>query len=294
MRSTLAFATVSAAVLLLPGGAAAQPLPAGTGGQAPATAGATNVAGGDKFEAAPAKPAPDAKDATELQLQAGGLMATGNSRSVAGTSSGQFRLRREANQFSTDLAANYARAAVPGQGMETSVENYQGKVRYDRFLTERLAAFLSVSARRDRFQGLDLRLNVDPGLSYYLVDEANHQLWGELGYDLQLDLRRQEFIDAAPPDEPVADTETRHNGRVFTGYANGLNEAVTFKTGLEYIQGISDTESFRLNWDASLQSKIGGNFSLATTFTLKYDSNPLPDVEKVDTMTAVNLVYRLL
>jgi putative salt-induced outer membrane protein YdiY len=49
-----------------------------------------------------------------------------------------------------------------------------------------------------------------------------------------------------------------------------------------------------LNWDVALTSKIAGNFSLATTFTLKYDHHPLPDVEKLDTLTALSLVYQLL
>ena len=39
---------------------------------------------------------------------------------------------------------------------------------------------------------------------------------------------------------------------------------------------------------------LSQKFSLSTTFTLRYDNNPLPDVEKLDTVTAVNLTYRFL
>ncbi|HEY6557198.1 MAG TPA: DUF481 domain-containing protein [Polyangiaceae bacterium] len=259
-----------------------------------ATAGTTNVA--EETFAAAAKDAEDAKDTLELKLSAGGLAATGNSRSLALTASGDFRIRRGDNQLSAMAAANYGRAAADRDSdMETTVQNEQGRVRYDRFLTEHLAAFFAVSARHDPFQGLDLRLNFDPGFAYYVIDEKTHQLWGELGYDLQYDVRSDDALDvAAAAGDPQEKTETRHSGRAFVGYDNKLNEAVTFKTGLEYLQGLDKTENWRLNWDAALTSQIAGNFSLSTTFTLKYDHNPLPTVADLDTVTAISLVYQLL
>jgi putative salt-induced outer membrane protein len=267
----------------------------GTMKQDAATKGTTDVAAGG-FEAAAAQDEAKAKDATEAKISAGGMQTTGNSRSLALTAAGQFRLRREVNQFSAAAAANYSRAAAsPADDVETTVENYQGKVRYDRFVLERLAVFLATSARRDRFQGLDLRLNIDPGIAYYFVDEQKHQFWTELGYDFQYDIRNDDNITAAAlAGEDVEKTDVQHSGRAFAGYSNALNEEVNFNTGLEYLQGIPETEKWRLNWDASLTSKIGGNFSLATTFSLKYDHDPLPGVRELDTTTALSLVYQLL
>ncbi len=179
--------------------------------------------------------------------------------------------------------------------METTVENLQSKLRYDRFISERVALFLALSGRHDRFQGLDLRLNLDPGVAYYFVDEKEQRFWTELGYDLQYDVRRDENIAAAAADgETVEKTEVRHSGRLFVGYENKLNDAVNFTTGLEYLQDVQDTTNWRLNYDAGLNSSIGSGFSVATTFSLKYDHNPLPNVEKTDTVTAVSLVYKLM
>jgi putative salt-induced outer membrane protein len=264
-----------------------------------ASSGSTDVAGGGAFEAAVKADPATAKDALEAQILGGGQQATGNSRSLALTGSGKFRIRRRANQFAALAAANYARAASdPAVKMETTVENYQGKVRYDRFVAAEFVVFLSVAARRDRFQQLNLRLNVDPGVAYYFVDQAKQQLWGELGYDFQFDIRRQAAIDAAavaaPGEPPLDRTKVTHSGRLFAGYSNQLNEAVSFTTGLEYLQSVTESKSFRLNWDAGLNSKIAGNFSLATTFSLRYDNNPLIGVKNTDTMTAVSLVYQLL
>jgi putative salt-induced outer membrane protein len=268
--------------------------PEGLMKQDAATKGKTDVAA-EGFQAA-AKDADDAKDATEAKISAGALMSTGNSRSLATTGTGMFRLRRSLNQLSAAAAVNYSRAAATADSnMETTVENYQGKVRYDRFIAKQIALFLSTSARRDRFQGLDLRLNLDPGVAYYFIDEKKHQLWTELGYDLQYDVRRDENIAAAAATgDSVDKTKVQHSGRLFAGYSNSLNEHVTFNTGLEYLQGIPETERWRLNWDVGLSSAIGGDFSLATTFSLKYDHAPLPAVKELDTVTAISLVYTLL
>ncbi len=259
-----------------------------------ATSGKTDVATSG-FEAV-AKDDPEAKDATEAKISAGALLTTGNSRSLAATGAGTMRVRREKNQLSAAAAVNYSRSAPnPAGDMETTVENYQGKVRYDRFIAGNLALFMATSARRDRFQGLDLRLNLDPGVAYYFVDQKSQQLWSEVGYDLQYDVRRDENVAAAQASgDPVDKTDVQHSGRLFAGYNNALNEHVKFTTGLEYLQGLPETERWRLNWDAGLTSAIGGNFSLSTTFSLKYDHAPLPAVKELDTSTAVSLVYQLL
>ncbi len=282
------------AVLLSRPSRAADPLPDSLVKSDQASTGSTDVAtsGFEKSE----KPADDAKDATELQLSAGGLASAGNSRSLAATTAGKFRVRRGANQVGAGVAANYAKSATADDpGLKTTVENFQGKLRYDRFLAGSLAVFGAVSARRDRFQGLDLRLNLDPGVEYFFIDQAKQQLWSEIGYDLQYDVRRQEALDAALAEGVALDrTETRHSVRAFVGYSSELSSQVTVATGLEYLQGLGDSTNYRLNWDGSVNSAVGKAFSIATAVSVRYDHNPLPNIEKTDVVTSISLVYHLL
>ncbi|MBN1607342.1 MAG: DUF481 domain-containing protein [Polyangiaceae bacterium] len=261
-----------------------------------ASEGTTDVAP-EGFQTVEVDAAEETTDTTELKLSAGGLFASGNSRLVAMTGSGRFRARRAANQLSAAAAANYSSTAVAPQSdtMTATVRNFQGMTRYDRFLGEGFAVFVSMSARNDRFQGLDLRLNLDPGLAYYFIDIEKHQLWVELGYDLQYDVRRPQAVRRARAEGAELDwAEMRHSGRGFLGYENNLNEAVTFNTGLEYLQGLAETKYWRLNWDVGLTSNISSRFSVATTFSLRYDHAPLPGIKKTDTATAINLVYNLI
>ncbi len=285
MRFLARAACVLISAFTLPAGAR---VPDGLMKHDAATTGTTEISSGG-FESV-VEPA-ESKDATELRVSAGGLFASGNSRLLSVTSASTFRLRRAANQAGASAAANFARAAAAAdEPMETTVENVQGKARYDRFFAGEFAAFLAVSARRDRFQGLDLRLNVDPGLAYYFVDDAKHQLWSELGYDLQYDVRRRQSIAGTA----LGRTETRHSARAFAGYDNKLNASVSFVTGVEYLQSVMASEDWRLNVDAGLTSAIAGRFSATTAFGLRYDHHPLPGIEKLDTLTSFSLVYTLL
>ena len=273
---------------------AAEPLPDSLVKSSKATEGSTEVAtsGFEKTDKAKA----DAKDATELEISAGGLASAGNSRSLAATSAGKFRWRRGSDQFGAGLAANYAESAVnKGEGLQTTVENFQGKVRYDRFLAGSFAVFGGVSARHDRFQGLDLRINLDPGFGYYFIDEDKQQLWLEAGYDFQHDIRRDEAIaDAEADGFLLAKTNNRHSVRAFVGYSSKLSDSVTVASGLEYLQGLDPATNYRFNWDGLVNSAMGKGFSIATAVSVRYDHNPIPGVENTDIITSISLVYHLL
>lgn len=282
-----AMASFSAPALAADGPTASGTLKATT-----ASTGSTDVTTGT-FDTVK-KPA-DAKEATEAKLQIGTLLSTGNSRSLAGTGSGSMRLRRADNEFSAVLAANYARsAATAADQTRTTMENYQGKLRYDRYVSNDVSVFLSLSGRRDRFQGLDARLNLDPGLAYYFVQTETQRLWAELGYDYQYDLRRNDAIAAAAAKgTTLGKTKARHSGRGFLGYHTSVNDNVSFDTGAELLLGIPKTENWRVNWLSSLTAALDSRFSLGATFNLRYDHNPLPGVEKLDTVTSMNLICTL-
>ena len=235
-------------------------------------------------------------DATELTLQAGGVVAGGNTQSAAGTASSRFLLRRDVNELAAVVAANYARSArEDGAGMETTMENYQGRIRYDYFWTRQLSTFLAVQARRDRFQGLNLRLGVDPGVSYFFVRREMLRLWAELGYDFQFDVLTQETLDEAAANGETRDrTETDHNARGYFGYEQRLGEQLKLLTGLEVYKSLINQDSYRINWNTELQTQLLNSLSLAVGSTAMYNNTPLPGVKKFDVTSSVNFVYTFL
>lgn len=264
-----------------------------------ATKGATDIAKGG-FVGGDRPKEDDPREVTDLGIAAGGLFTAGNARTLALTSSAKLRLRRDQHQLSAALAANVGRAGKKDQPIETTVENYQGLLRYDFFLSDDVSLFLQSTARHDRFQGLDLRLNVDPGVAYYFFDTKKHRLQGELGYDLQHDVRRdasraQSVPAGSPagtlPPPPLDKTRTLNNVRIFFGYENKLRKEVGFVASFEYLQSFEDYETFRMVGDIGLKSNIADSLALATTYTIRYENLPLPNVEKADSIASLTFVY---
>ena len=268
--------------------ARADDLPAAAGtGVAQATKGATDVTG-DKFQTAD-RAAAEAKDATELALSAGTLASTGNSRSQAATAAAKFRVRRGSDQLKLAAAGNYAAAKPVGASeYTTTLQNFQGLERFDRFLGD-VTLFVSAQERNDKFQGLRLRTQVDPGAGYYFVNQKTKLLWIEVGYDLTYDLRTEAAKDANGGEG----TNTLHSSRTFVGHENALTETSKLTLGVEFLQGLSDSGVRRLVADAAVTAKIVGNLSIGASFSDRYDSKPLGP-EKNDVLVAASLVYTVL
>jgi putative salt-induced outer membrane protein len=300
-HARLSFAVVLSTVFVaFASRARADDVAKGSEESATATKGSTDVTS-EGFDAAAKHDDADSKDATELSVSAGGLSAAGNSKLLAITASEKFRIRRGMNQLSILSAFNYGRSGLNGGEPQTTVDNDQGKLRYDRFLAPHLSAFLGVQGRRDRFAGLDLRLQIDPGLAYYVIDEAKSQLWFEGGYDYLHDIRRDDALVDPKTGAPILDangapldkTKTVHSGRAFVGYDHNVSEGVSLVFGLEYLAALTDTTFWKLNGDAMVTSKLGKAFALATAFSFRYDHAPLPGKEKLDELTSVSLVWTM-
>lgn len=264
-----------------------------------ASTGSTDIAKGG-FVTSTAPKDDDPKYVNDVSLGLGGLFSAGNAKTIAITSLAKVRLRRDEHQLSVAGVANFARAGKRGQASDTTVENYQGLLRYDYFLTNEVSLFLQSTGRRDRFQGFDLRLNVDPGVAYYFINTKTHRLQVEGGYDLQHDIRRdasraQPVPEGSPPGTlpppPLDKTKTLHNARLFFGYENKLRKEVAFIASIEYLQNFADIETYRFIADIGLKSSVADRLALATTYTARYENKPLPTVTELDSIASINLVY---
>jgi putative salt-induced outer membrane protein YdiY len=248
---------------------------------------------------------PDApKDALKIEkapegmtasVSAGGLSSSGNSKMLAFTGSGLFDARYGDNGYGASLVGNYGRSAVADEPMETTTENLQGRLRYDRYLLDDASVFLLTTGRHDRFQGLAFRLNVDPGVKYLFVNRPKTALWGELGYDFQYDVRtdegREVRDDAGTLTDTLEKTDTDHSIRTFLGLRLAFNKDVTLSNGLEYLQSFIDSERYRFNYDLLLSANIWGGLAFGAGFQARFDNLPLPDKKKLDTTTTLSLVY---
>lgn len=240
-------------------------------------------------------------DVTAVTLSAGGLLTSGNSRTVALTLNGAFDMRRGNNGFGASVLGNYGEAApTPEDDMVPSAENVQGRLRYDRFFSDRFSLFLITTGRYDKFQGLAFRLNLDPGLKYIVEKSARTALWVEAGYDFQHDTRteagRVKLDEAGAPLPGLLDkTRIDHSARLFGGFRHAFTQDVTFAWGLEYLQSFIETDlgdmNSRVNLNAVLAAKLFKGFSLGVGFNAAYDRLPIPGRKQLDTTTTLSVIY---
>jgi hypothetical protein len=279
-------------------------------------------------------------DATDAAVSAGAQYAAGNSKLVAGTALGKFSLRRGENAVAASLVGNYSRAYLvpplpagtplgtpPAPGAwQTSTENLQAKLRYDRFFTSDFSGFVQVTGLHDAFLAITFRLNIDPGVKLLVMNEATTKLWGEAGYDFQFDDNYTNAdgiqqagaggfaVDAQGFPYVISKTDTIHSTRLYAGFQHAFNKDVQLSLGLEYLQGLGGSggslplippgytsknadpieislTASRLNFDWLLASHLFGGLSVGLGFNLKYNSAPLPGKENVDTAGTASLIY---
>jgi putative salt-induced outer membrane protein len=258
------------------------------------------------------KPPPPATDSTNAAVSAGGQFATGNSRLVAMTGTAKFDARRGPNAWGLFVIGNYAEAYVtpaptfvPTQtfmgttfpahtvpaaapaGWQESTENLQGKLRYDRYLTDNFSVFTQVTGTHDSFQALTFRLNLDIGVKYLFLDRPKTKLWFEVGYDFQYDDNYTDSnnIEQAGAGGPQVDgtipfvikpTDTIHSGRLFAGFQHAFNKEITLNAGLEYLQGFGGN---------------GGAASKAPSGFYLVDASPSNAMLVTDTMMGLNPIH---
>ncbi|HEY4016344.1 MAG TPA: DUF481 domain-containing protein [Polyangiaceae bacterium] len=270
-------------------------------GAPPPDASSAVAAPKDPAAAAPTIASPTRE--TTGTVSAGGLFATGNSQLIAASLNGKFDMRRDENGFGASLVGNYGETQGGDGQLHDATENLQGRLRYDRYLADRMSVFLIGTVRHDRFEGLDVRFNVDPGAKYLFLNSDATKLWGELGYDFQYDIRRDDarvqldamgnvITDPATGAPLLLDkTKADHSARAFIGFREAFNKDVTFSTGIEYLQSFVESTQYRVNYDALLAANVGAGFSFGVGFSLRYDHGHLPDKKDLDTSTTFSIIY---
>ncbi|MDX2092489.1 MAG: DUF481 domain-containing protein [Kofleriaceae bacterium] len=254
--------------------------------------------------------------------EAGIVFTTGNSETI--TASGGLKATRKQgnNKLAIEASGTYAQAGIRVladlNGNETidsddeirtvaqvTAETIAGRIRYDRFLTEFNSLFAALLASRDLPAGKERVLGGQVGYSRRITKTKTSEMVGELGFD------------AASEDLIVGDPVSILSARAFVGYKAEMTTGTTFETTGELLTNLNTetlpypgargeaapVDDTRVNFKASISSKIGKNLAFATTFESKYDHRPaplavkglaptfVPEAAKLDTIMKASLIY---
>lgn len=197
---------------------------------------------------------------------AGALASAGNFRGIVPAALGHARVRADEQQVSVAGIASY--------------ESAEARARYDYFFGH-VAPFAQATVRHDHFEGLDLRLNLDPGLSYFFINDKTMRLQSDVGFDLQYD---------RPKDKAQKD-ETQSNARLFLGYEQTVHDSISVLTDVEYLPSFADLGTYRFVVNAGVRVYLTTHLALTMQYQARYENHPLPNVDRFDALTAVTLSW---
>ncbi len=159
---------------------------------------------------------------------------------------------------------------------DTTAERYSGMGKSAFKFRELDYAFALGKAEHDRFSGYDYRTSLVLGYGRRLMHRDNMRLDVELGPGLRV----------SKPDKSKAENEAVFY--VGGKYEWDISEAAKFTQELNSEIGKDAAISKSVS---SLTAKVANDLAMKATLTLRHTSEVPEDVEKMDTETALTLVY---
>ncbi|MDB4986056.1 MAG: hypothetical protein JWN04_1234 [Myxococcaceae bacterium] len=245
---------------------------------------------------------PKVADQRLVNIAFGATANAGNSKTYAGNLGGRFGLIRNFNQLTIEALGTIGGARTGKFNDVTwTSRNVIARARYDLFLSQYDALFVAIAPRRDKFAGLDLRLQNQVGYLrnlFFPVDA--HRFWTELGYDFTYDRFSKIEGGKAPSTTttapPAALTTTKqdpyiHSARVFFGYTNRLSPTASLSVGVENLFDFKDRRNVRVNGLVELTSSITHTFKLGLQSRVLFDNVPVSGAKNYDAIAVAQLVY---
>jgi hypothetical protein len=247
-----------------------------------------------------AKPEDVKPEKSDVEWKATGkaslVISGGNSRATALSGSVAASRKGGSNKIALEAGGAYVSASVLtatdgnangtiekgeiGRETKTTTNQWNAKIRYDRFLSENNSLYLAGLIGGDEPAGKKLLGGAQLGYSRQLISTERHMLLLEAGYDFSYEAYVEEGNDAV----------SIHSARVFTGYNLKLSATTSAFTNIEFLfnlnketapkeDGSTDVgsfEDFRTYWKTGLTTTLWKNLSFGFDFLLKFDNVPAP------------------
>jgi len=165
----------------------------------------------------------------------------------------------------------------------TTAHAIRGGIRGDLNVSEKFFVFGFTDFEYDQLQDLDLRNVLGGGLGYHVIKAKNttFDVFGGGDYE-------QEYFSVTPA---FPTGLTRKTGEVVLGEEvdSKLNGRTTLSEKFSLFPNVSDTGSYRFQFDGTAATKLKAWLSWQITYSDRYLSNPLPGLKKNDALLSTGL-----
>lgn len=231
-------------------------------------------------------------DVLSMNLSAGGAFAFGNTRAYQLAAGGDFRWVGKPHSVSANVLYLVGGAKPPeGDEIVRTTENFNGRGKYEFFLSDLDSLFAAAGVRYDRFNGMVPRVNGQVGYGRYFIQEEKVRFWGEIGYDIMFTHYRQ--VPGATM--RFSDDEVVHSARLFFGLEHQLHEFLSYVGGLEGFLNVEEPKASRFVFDNAIRSTLSDSFKLELKARFMYEAQPVvPGAKKLDTALVLSILYSVI
>jgi hypothetical protein len=247
----------------------------------------------------PALAAKETKKADEIQgwSGTGGLSLislTGNANTLTFSGSVSAERRWTHWLFGLKTHAIYGQTRpVSGGVSEVAALAAGGQLRGDRFVTERISAFVLGGAETDHVKSVELRAFVEGGTGItWWAERAEGYEKALLRTDLALRYSRESRFQYYPTPSDVPDADLL-GPRIGATFRYALSKDVLFTEELELLPSVIGSSRLVVNSSTKLSSTLVGGLALAVSFLLNHDTLPAPGKLPTDTALTVGLEFKL-
>jgi len=224
-------------------------------------------------------------------LDTGLSLTRGNSESLTFSLSGKAARVTDLDKISVYSTAIYTDSTVNGVN-STTAHAIRGGIRGDLNVSKRMFVFGFTDFEYDAFQDLDLRNVLGGGVGYHAINTKNTTFDLFVGGDYD-----QDYFGAiaATATTPATAAVTRKNGEVDLGetFNTKINNRTTITEQFSLFPNVSNTGSYRFQFDATAATKLKGWLSWQVTYSDRFLSDPLPGFKTNDLIlsTGVRLTF---
>jgi len=221
---------------------------------------------------------PSLLDLWRGNLDGGLSFAQGNAEATNFSSTLRTERKTTRDKISIYATSLFARDSTSGAS-ETTANAVRGGTQYNINLTDRLFSFGFIDLEFDEFQDLDLRNVLGGGLGWRIRETKQTSFSLLFGGSFN-----QEFFSG---------DVTRRAGEVVLGeeLSHQLFDGTFLSEKLVFYPNMSEIGEFRIQFDTSISTEVGKGFAWHATFSDRFLSNPLPDLEKNDILFATGVRF---
>lgn len=223
--------------------------------------------------------APAEEKPLKVEAEAGIVSSEGNTKSSSYLIKNMTSYRLDA--YLAKFTGNYLSNESKNNDTNaiTSYEKWDLGLRFERDLTEKLAAYLGQNMESDKKAGIDRKYNTDIGGKYYVAKKEGYYTFAELGYRLT----KEEYVSGEDEDFSFV--------RAYVESEKKWTPTFSSKLWVEYLPNLDESEDFNLNGEASINAALDNIFSIKTAYLVKYDNVPAAEY-RTDSLFSTSLIAK--